>query len=381
MSRLRATLVVTTIFDPVLLDGYCENFRRHGHLEDVDVIVVPDRKTPEAAFCRCAELTRKGLLTACPNIDEQERYLARLGLDGAFVPCNSDNRRNVGFLMAYESGSDFLISIDDDNYCREGEDYFAEHAVVCEEVSKQRIVESKTGYFNMCSLLEQEKPGPLYARGFPYAPRHAEEAPEIVERTIPVHVNAGLWLIDPDIDGITWLVVKPRVTGFRGPSLTLGTKTWSPINTQNTALRREAIPSYYYIRMGYPVAGMPIDRYGDIFSGYFAQACGKHLGGYCRVGTPLADHKRNSHNYMRDATNEWGGIHVLEDLLPWLVSERFDGTSYIETYRSLSYALEDAVEKQRGSFWTDVIRGYFHQMGYHMRTWLKACERIEGVRS
>jgi hypothetical protein len=377
MSRLRAALVVTTVFDPVLLAGYCENFRRHGHLEDVHVIVVPDRKTPEAAFCRCAELTRKGMRTSCPTIEEQERYLAYLGLDAAFIPYNTDNRRNVGFLMAYESGSDFLISIDDDNYCREEEDYFAAHAVVCEETSRQRVVESRTGFFNICTLLEQEKPGPLYARGFPYASRHTEEALKIVERTIPVHVNAGLWLIDPDADAITWLVVKPRVTGFRGPSLTLGHKTWSPINTQNTALRREAIPSYYYIRMGYPMAGMPIDRYGDIFSGYFTQACMKQLGGYCRIGTPLADHKRNSHNYIRDATNEWGGIQVLEDLLPWLIKVRLEGTSYIEAYRSLSHALQDAVEAQHGQIWTDLTRGYFHQMAYHMRSWLKACERID----
>jgi hypothetical protein len=381
MSRLHATLVVTTIFDPVLLDDYCENFRRHGHLEDVNVIVVPDRKTPEAAYCRCAELTRKGLRVACPPIEEQERYLARLGLDAAFIPYDSDNRRNVGFLMAYESGSDFLISIDDDNYCGDGEDYFAEHAVVCAAASEQQVVESKTGYFNICTLLEREKPGPLYARGFPYAPRHADEAPEIGVRTIPVHVNAGLWLIDPDADAITWLVVKPRVTGFRGPSLTLGPKTWSPINTQNTALRREAVASYYYIRMGYPIAGMPVDRYGDIFSGYFAQACVKQLGGYCRVGTPLAEHKRNSRNYIREATNEWGGLQALEDLLPWLVSERFDGTSYIEVYRSLSHALEDAVERLNGSFWNEATRGFFHQMGYRMRVWLNACERIEGVRS
>lgn len=203
----------------------------------------------------------------------------------------------------------------------------------------------------------------------------------MAERAVAVHLNAGLWLMDPDIDGITWLVLKPRITGFKGTSLVLGPKTWSPVNTQNTGLRREAMPSYYFVRMGYPMAGMPIDRYSDIYSGYFAQACMKQLGGHCRVGTPVAEHKRNSHNYMRDATNEWGCIQTLEDLLPWLTGARLEGASYIEAYRSLSHALQDAVEGQRGPVWSDVTRGYFHQMAYHMRLWLKACERIDGGRA
>jgi hypothetical protein len=381
MSRPQATLVVTTIFDPVLLEDYCENFRRHGHLDNIKVIVIPDRKTPEAAYQRCAGLARRGMRIECPSLEEQERYLTRLGLEPAAIPYNSDNRRNVGYLMAYESDCDFVISIDDDNYCREGEDFFAEHAVVCNDASRQCVVESGTGFFNICSLLEQEKPGPVYARGFPYRHRHSDEAPAMAERAVAVHLNAGLWLMDPDIDGITWLVLKPRITGFKGTSLVLGPKTWSPVNTQNTGLRREAMPSYYFVRMGYPMAGMPIDRYSDIYSGYFAQACMKQLGGHCRVGTPVAEHKRNSHNYMRDATNEWGCIQTLEDLLPWLTGARLEGASYIEAYRSLSHALQDAVEGQRGPVWSDVTRGYFHQMAYHMRLWLKACERIDGGRA
>ena len=50
MSRPQATPVVTTIFDPVPLEDYGENFRRHGHLDDVKVIVISDRKTPQAAY-------------------------------------------------------------------------------------------------------------------------------------------------------------------------------------------------------------------------------------------------------------------------------------------------------------------------------------------
>jgi hypothetical protein len=378
MRPPKATMVFTTIFDPILLDAYYENFAKFGHLDQVEVIVVPDRKTPEKAYSRCAEASAKGLRIVCPTIAEQETFLNSVGLRTDAIPYDSDNRRNVGYLMAYARAADFLISIDDDNFCRPDEDFFAEHAVVCGAESEQTVVESATGFYNICDQLQMERPGQIYARGFPYRYRHQDEQLQRVERSVPVAMNAGLWLIDPDIDGITWLVEKPRVTGFKGKSLVLGAKTWSPINTQNTALKHEAIPSYYYIRMGYPLAGMPIDRYGDIFSGYFSQACVKHLGGFIRVGTPVAEHKRNSHNYMKDATNEWACIQLGEDLLPWLMQARLEGSCYSDTFLSFSVALEDAVETFRGSIWTPPAIGYFHQMAYYIRAWLAACRQIHG---
>jgi hypothetical protein len=194
---------------------------------------------------------------------------------------------------------------------------------------------------------------------------------------VSVHVNAGLWLLDPDADGITWLVAPAQSVAFKGESLALGRHTWSPVNTQNTALRREAISAYYFLRMGYPLGGVPIDRYGDIFSGYFVQACARHFGGTVRVGTPLADHRRNAHNHMRDAANEWACVRMLEDLLPWLTVEAVvEGSSYPEAFASLSCAIEEAVERFKGSIWTDATRGYFHQAAYHMRLWASVCRRL-----
>jgi hypothetical protein len=170
------------------------------------------------------------------------------------------------------------------------------------------------------------------------------------------------------------------VTGFSGNSLVLGRNSWAPVNTQNTALRRDVIPSYYFIRMGYPISGAAIDRYGDIFSGYFAQACARHLGGAVRFGTPLVEHKRNSHNYMKDAGREWACIVLLEDILPWLHDAKLEGQTYVAAYESLSHLLEDAVETFQGPMWSDAARGYFHQVAFHMRAWLKGCRTILGSR-
>ena len=371
-----ATLVLTTIFDPVVLRDYRENFERYGHLEEVEVIVVPDRKTPDSAFETCDRLRREGLRTRCPTLETQESFLRRIGIPIDFIPYNSDNRRNVGFLMALERQPDLLISIDDDNYCRQGEDYFRSHAgALCAE-QEHAVASSETRFLNVCDLLEfNSLPNP-YPRGFPYWARHKQVPPRVVHGAAKVMINAGLWLRDPDVDAITWLGLRPCVRSFDGRSVVLDKSTWSPVNSQNTALLAELIPSYYFVRMGYPLNGMPIDRYGDIFSGYFALACGKHLGGTARFGTPIADHRRNRHDYMRDASFEWHAILVLEDVLSWLVDAKLEGSTCSEAYTSLSYALEDAVEGFHGNAWTDASRGFFHQMAYCMRTWVSACKRI-----
>ena len=115
-----AALVLTTIADPVIFEDYIQNFEKFGHLDNVKVFVIPDRKTPASAFERCTQLRQRGLQVVCPTLEEQDLYLRKFDGLARLIPFNSDNRRNVGFLMALESGAEFMMSIDDDNYCLPG---------------------------------------------------------------------------------------------------------------------------------------------------------------------------------------------------------------------------------------------------------------------
>jgi reversibly glycosylated polypeptide len=374
-----AVIVLTTVHDSDILNRYFENLKQFGHVERVGVVVIPDRKTPRSMVDRCEELLKQGWRVSCPSLEKQEDYLRSLGAFGPLVPYDSDNRRNVGYLMALEQGTDYLISIDDDNFPLPGHDFAAEHAIVCAPPHEFSAVNSATGWFNICDMLRLEPASRVYPRGFPYNQRHQPTQATIDKERGVVQLNAGLWLSEPDLDAMTWLTAPVRAVGADTQSLVLGTNTWSPINTQNTGLHRDVIPSYYFVRMGYPVAGMAIDRYGDIFSGYFSQACVRHLGGRIRVGTPLADHRRNSHNLLADATRELACIWVLEELTAWLREVKLDGNSYCEAYESVSHAVEQAVERFAGFIWTDTTRGYFHQMAYCMRQWIRACRQLGAV--
>jgi hypothetical protein len=220
------------------------------------------------------------------------------------------------------------------------------------------------------------EPQNVYARGFPYAKRHVH--PEITSQieTGSVRLNAGLWLGEPDLDAMTWLISPARSTALKSGSVLLGKNAWSPINTQNTALHRDLLVTYYFARMGYPLGNLgAIDRYGDILSGYLCQACVRHMGDRIRVGTPLVDHRRNSHNYMRDATHEMGCVWLMEDLTAWLKELKLTGSTYRETYLSLASELDDAAERFSGFIWNDAARGYLHSLAYCMRTWITACRR------
>jgi hypothetical protein len=358
------------------LEAFSKQAEAERIQDRLSLIVIPDRKTPKALYERCNELSGRGFRVACPTLSEQDTLLKKSGFGSRLVPFDSDNRRNLGFLMALNQGCDVLISLDDDNYCTGADAFFEEHAVVNRDEFAATAVQTSTGWFNICELLEICPAVDVYPRGFPYKERFRKPAVCRSAERGTVRLNAGLWLAEPDLDAITWLAMPVRAKAMRGDSILLGGDTWSPINTQNTAVHRDVISCFYFVRMGFTIGGMPIERYGDIFSGYFCQACVRRCGHRIRVGTPVVLHKRNSHNYLRDATHELACIWLLEDLTQWLREADLSGSNYPDAYLSLADALEEQVERFTGFIWTDSARAYFHHMAYCMRQWVAACRLL-----
>lgn len=369
MAR-KVDLVVTTIFEPKWLEGYLDDLRTSGL--EATLRIMCDRKTPANVWHAAADARAAGFDVVCPTLDEQVQYLAKIGVSEDFVPWNSDNRRNIGYLQAWESGTDVMISIDDDNFCRAGSDFFRTHLVVGQTVRSQQAAAVGPGWFNICSLLEIEGGTEVYPRGFPYYARGQQMGPcDSVDDDAIIAFNAGLWLRDPDVDAMTRLTLRPLATGTSDSSVIIGPSTWTPINTQNTALMREALPAYYYVRMGYPIQGMRIDRYGDILSGYFLLKCAKHLGDVARVGAPVADHIRTPHNLMQDLYHELAGMVLIEEVVPWLQDIHLSGSTYAETYASLADALEAQAASFSGFVWDQGGREFLTETAACMREWLQ----------
>lgn len=382
VATIDTAIVCTTIFQPAWLQGYLDNLRRYGRERSTAMIIIIDRKTPDTVIAAAAKARADGFDVRCPTLDEQEAYLRKLGVPEDWVPWNTDNRRNIGFLMALESGAARMISIDDDNYCiADGEDFVGAHAVVGQPATHApALLASGAHWYNVCSMIGFDCPGNIHARGFPVAQRRAPQAqlgaPSAEEAARRIAINAGLWLADPDVDAATRLTLRPDGERITQTAVQLGLETWSPVNTQNTGLVRDAVFAYYYVRMGFPLQGLRIDRFGDILSGYFVQKCAKHLGDTVRFGPPVASHKRSPHNLFKDLYFELAGMVIVEELLPWLIELKLDGSDYRHSYAALADAIESAAPQFKGFIWDEGGREFLVDTARCMRHWLAAVQRF-----
>ena len=72
---------------------------------------------------------------------------------------------------------------------------------------------------------------------------------------------------------------------------------------------------------GWDVPGGKIQRYGDIWGGYFLQALMRGTEYHVAFGRPIVDHRRNPHDYVDDLRSEYWGM-ILTD---WLVEKLRSG--------------------------------------------------------
>ncbi|MBD2156182.1 hypothetical protein [Leptolyngbya sp. FACHB-16] len=375
-------IVVTTIYHGEFLDEYYEHFKTRHELEQVRFYIIGDLSTPIECELRAERYRAEGLPWLYVGPDAQKDFLLSFPELAAEIPWNSDNRRNIGFLMAYRDRCDVIIAIDDDNYPRSDWPFLDGHR----EVGTQITASMATGYngwFNLCALMQVhcpalDGPGTVYARGFPYVRRDPRCGQiNTTSQQGYVAVNAGLWSGDPDVDAATRLVTRCEAEAAFQQSVLLAPDTLMPINTQNTALIRDAIPAYYYVRMGHPVGGMKLDRFGDIFSGFFVQKCVQAMGHVVRIGSPVVEHRRSPHNLYKDLWHELAGMVVIDDMLPLLETPLPPAGSYSEAALTLADRIEDWARERQGFLWDDALRGYFLSVSQNIRLWTVVCRELD----
>ena len=375
MNNTPNHIVFTTIFYPELLHAYHANLSKFGHLEDTCVWVVGDRKTPAEVAALCAEVSAKGLRTTYLDCNWQEEWAKRYPAMAERLPWNNETRRNIGYLQALESGCERLISIDDDNWPTE-DDFIGGHSLTGRQWNAS-LVEESSGFHNVCEYLDFVPSRAVFPRGFPFKLRGSSNAPqqENAKAEAIVGVTAGLWLNEPDIDATTWLNGKVNGIGYHGPeAFVLSQATWSPINTQNTSVIRELIPAYLCIPMGWDVPGGKIQRYGDIWGGYFLQAV---LGGtnyHVAFGHPLVDHRRNPHDYVDDLRQEFWGT-VLTDWLLATLRENFrPKTSSIgDRVTELGEFLQTQALPKMPTWCPPEMMAFVKHTGENLVIWAEAC--------
>jgi hypothetical protein len=325
---MSVAIVTTTIFVPKLLQAYCKNAHDHAH-DDLRLVVIGDRKTPAEVGGFCAQLAAtSGYAIDYQDLQAQERYLSRFPALRSHLPYDSIQRRNIGLLRAYEFGADVVITIDDDNLVGD-DDFVGAHCSVGTEIEHTEV-RADGGWFNVCQLLEERSGMTFFHRGYPHSMRQTLDH-KSRRTTAKVVVNAGLWLGDPDVDAVARMNAQLEaisVTPAGADGVVLAKGTWSPFNSQNTALSRSAIPAYFLS----PYVG----RYDDIWGSYFLRVIMDHLGDSVRYGPPIVVQERNLHDHWLDLEQEQLGMRLTDRLVEGLRSVVLSGSTYQECYAELT---------------------------------------------
>jgi hypothetical protein len=370
-------IVFTTINHPAILRDLYENIRRFGHLDEVKVWVVGDRKTPATAAALAAEVSALGMETVYFDVAAQDEWGKRFAVY-PLIPYNTDARRVFGYLRALEDGCDLMISIDDDNFPT-ADDFVRFHRRTGQDW-RLPVLKEKKHFHNICEYLVFDPPRLVFPRGFPFQLRGHVNQPQ--QAPCPdgalIGVTEGLWLDEPDVDATTWLNGKVKGRDYKGPdTFVLDPSTWSPVNTQNTSVVRELIPAFVFVTMACPVPGGKLDRYGDIWGGYFLLALMQGTRHLVAFGRPLVEHRRNPHNYVDDLRYEFWGM-VLTDWLLEILRASFQPTGRAMTERVLELAefIQTYAVTHLPAWCPAEITAFLNSTAQYLREWSAACRQI-----
>jgi len=364
----REAIVTTTIHVPTLLEDYVADSKAHG--ASALFVVIADKKTPPEAASFCAELkARTKADLEYFSIERQEEYLTRFPALKAHLPYNSIMRRNIGMLYAYERGAEKIITIDDDNFLFT-EEYLKRHRIG--ERCELEVVNSNTGWVNVCATLTERFGRTFYHRGFPLEKRTEEEKWQSARATVRPVVSAGFWLGDPDVGGMDrlWHLTKPlEVTAYaRKDGFAVGKGVWTPFNSQNTALLREVIPAYFLSPF--------LVRYDDIWASYVVKRIVDHLGDSIAFGFPLVKQERNPHDHWRDLSRELYEHALVMRFTQELSNVALQGKTYRACFAELAEKLPRAFAARTDLNQSEqaLLQGFFEGM----RVWVETFDALEG---
>ena len=239
---MKKFIVTTTINPPTIATlKFIEIAKR----DNWHFVVVGDTKTPHEEYEKldCIYLDPDKQAEMYPELSE-------------IIGWKTIQRRNIGFVYAYEHGAEVVATVDDDNipYDNWGTDlYIGKEVEVDYYTNKELLV------FDPLSVTNQSN---LWHRGFPIDLLPYKNLIEYKgKKKITPLIQADLWDGDPDIDAMCRLSFKPIVK-FDTTSPFAAAEI-SPFNSQNTFIHRDALKHYAV----WPYVG----RMDDIWGGYLTQ--------------------------------------------------------------------------------------------------------------
>jgi len=368
---MQTEIVLTTINKiDSLLKEYITNLSTYNH--EVGFQIIADSKTPNEENLKYIKSLSYPIkyLTLKDQENLFKSYFNRKFkkyLD--IFPRGTDVMRAMGFLTAKADGAKTIISIDDDNFPLVDRDFVGEHCVSKSKTLPE--ISSPNKWINTCYFLRSNVNNIYYSRGFPLIKRESVtySCRSVTKKSV---LNAGLWSNVPDIDAISHLENPDvRSPADRIQSYFVAKDNFLCIPTQNTSFSTEILPCYYYIRMGDQISPFKINRYGDIFQGFFAKKVLDSNNLTVSFGEPLTDHRRNMHNIESDFKNEFWGMIITNWLSEHLEKIEIDSKGLYSGYLELSLELEHSFPFREHS-----LKKYWRKVCQNMRVWLEILDKF-----
>lgn len=265
---MKKVIVTTTINHPT------EATIKYSEKEDWQLIVVGDTNTPHDAY--------KELNCIYLSPEDQEKINQELSNS---IGWKSIQRRNIGFLFAYQNNAEIIATVDDDNipYENWGKNISVGSKIECD------IYEPESLVFDPLSVTNTKE---LWHRGYPIELLSTRHRVEYKGKTIRTPmIQADLWDGDPDIDAMARISLRP-VVKYDIDDFYCSNKI-SPFNSQNTFIHRDVVPFYCVL----PHVG----RMDDIWASYILQY---HFPDSVIYGPASVYQDRNEQDLITNLENE-----------------------------------------------------------------------------
>ena len=291
---MKKFIVTTTINSPTKATiKFCQLAQE----KDWNFVVVGDTKTPHEEYKR---LEKHYPFTYLDPKTQEANYKQLSDTIG----WKSIQRRNIGFVYAYEHGADIVATVDDDNipYDEWGDNIYVNQQVEVDLYQHKQL--------NIFDPLSATNHNDLWHRGYPVDLVPDKNNIEYLgKKTVFCKVQADFWDGDPDIDAMCRLTRKPIVKFDRFAPFTTANDI-TVFNSQNTFIARELLKYYSVL----PHVG----RMDDIWGAYILQKYmedHEHIV-FCK---PTVYQDRNEQDLVTNLENEVIGyrntLKLIESLL------------------------------------------------------------------
>jgi len=245
---------------------------------------------------------------------------------------NTLARRNIAFLEALKWGADAVYSWDNDNLPVDLAHFYSIEQMLDPWHPWHGIRMTSTSpnpWFDPGSLLIPK----TRHRGFPHDMPSRSVAEPVTDAKIGI--AAGLIIGNPDIDAVTRMELKPDIGAVHilgSTGVVVDPNTWTIWNSQNTAVVRELVPSWFMA----PGCG----RHDDIYASLVVQRVMRERGYHVHFGKPFCFQERNPHDLLVDLRAEIDGMSNVLKLATLLDSIQLFGRNVVDDTRHIYETLK-----------------------------------------